>query len=67
MEKVKNEILMMVTRIAALVLVVSVCCLDSASTLPLVAFCASLAWLSLFMIANDDNVEVIIKKSWLLK
>lgn len=67
MEKIKNTILLMITRIAVLVLIISVCCVDSASIVPLITFGVSLGWLVLFVIANDDNMEVIEKQSWLLK
>lgn len=67
MEKIKNTILLMITRIAVLVLIISVCCVDSTSIVPLITFGVSLGWLVLFVIANDDNMEVIEKQSWLLK
>lgn len=66
-QKIKNAILLTITRIAAVVLIVSICCVDSASIIPIVAFLLSMTWLVLFAYANNDNAEELIRKSWLLK
>ena len=61
-QKIKNAVLLTVTKIAALALVISVCCVDSDSYIPTIVLLVSMAWLWLFLKANDGNEEVLFKK-----
>ena len=65
-QKIKNAILLTLTKIAALALMISVCCVDSESLIPIYVFLASLAWLALFAKANEENAEEILRKWRLL-
>lgn len=51
----KNMILETVTALAAVLWLVSACMLDSVSVLPIVLNAVSLAWLGLFIIANQKG------------
>lgn len=52
MKKWKNRILESITFLAAAIWVLSACCLDSKSNIPLIALFISGLWLLLFAAAN---------------
>lgn len=51
-KKRKNAVLKAVTMIAIIGAIVSGCCLDSKSKIPMIVLAVCLAWVSLFSIAN---------------
>lgn len=53
-KKLKNRILKTITAIAGAGVVVSGCCLDSESNVPLIICGVCLAWLTLFTVANVE-------------
>ena len=52
--KIKNRILKMITLIAVVIWVVSLCCIDSESLVPSVALIVSEIWIYLFVYVNRD-------------
>lgn len=54
LRKIKNALLRIITLLAALIFIMSVCAIDTDSWWPLIITAVSLAWLGLFYYVNDD-------------
>ena len=51
----KNRILKTITAVAVIAGLISACCLDSESKVPMVVLGISLAWTSLFVLTNTGD------------